>query len=94
MASTEPAVVCSGLVRRYGERRALDGIDLTLGEGQTLVVFGPNGAGKTTLLRVLSTLLRPSEGDASLLGSDLRKEGWKVRSKIRWGWGGLNRQRW
>ena len=82
MASTEPAVVCSGLVRRYGERRALDGIDLTLGEGQTLVVFGPNGAGKTTLLRVLSTLLRPSEGDASLLGSDLRKEGWKVRSKI------------
>jgi len=82
MASTEPAVVCSGLVRRYGERRALDGIDLTLGQGQTLVVFGPNGAGKTTLLRVLATLLRPSDGVASLLGSDLRKEGWKVRSKI------------
>lgn len=82
MASTEPAVVCCGLVRRYGERRALDRIDLTLQQGQTLVVFGPNGAGKTTLLRVLSTLLRPSEGDASLLGSDLRKEGWKVRSKI------------
>ena len=82
MASTEPAVVCSGLVRRYGERRALDGIDLTLGQGQTLVVFGPNGAGKTTLLRVLATLLRPSDGEASLLGSDLRKEGWKVRSQI------------
>jgi heme exporter protein A len=82
MASTEPAVVCSGLVRRYGERRALDGLDLTLGKGQTLVVFGPNGAGKTTLLRVLATLLRPSDGDASLLGSDLRKEGWKVRSQI------------
>ncbi len=82
MANIEPAVVCSQLVRLYGERRALDGIDLTLGQGRTLVVFGPNGAGKTTLLRVLATLLRPSDGEASLLGSDLRKEGWKVRSKI------------
>lgn len=82
MASTEPAVVCAGLVRRYGERRALDGIDLTLDAGQTLVVFGPNGAGKTTLLRVLATLLRPSEGQASVLGDDLRSDGWKVRSKV------------
>ncbi len=82
MANTEPAVVCDGLVRRYGDRRALDGVTLSLEQGQTLVVFGPNGAGKTTLLRVLATLLAPSEGTVSVLGSELRSDGWQVRAKI------------
>ena len=82
MASTDQAVVCEGLVRRYGERRALDGIDLTLKRGQTLVVFGPNGAGKTTLLRVIATLLRANEGTVSVLGNDLRKNGREARSEI------------
>ncbi len=81
MANTEPAVVCDGLVRRYGDRRALDDVTLSLEQGQTLVVFGPNGAGKTTLLRILATLLAPSEGTVSVLGSELRSDGWQVRAK-------------
>ncbi len=81
MTNTEPAVVCDGLVRRYGDRRALDDVTLSLEQGQTLVVFGPNGAGKTTLLRILATLLAPSEGTVSVLGSELRSDGWQVRAK-------------
>ena len=83
MASTEgPALQLDGLVRRYGERAALDGVTLTLEAGQTLVVFGPNGAGKSTLLRVLATLLRPSAGSATILGRDVRCEGWAARGRI------------
>jgi heme exporter protein A len=77
-----PAVVADGLVRRYGERPALDGATFDLAAGQTLVVFGPNGAGKSTLLRVLATLLRPHGGSASVLGHDVRREGWAVRGRI------------
>jgi heme exporter protein A len=76
------AIELEGLVRRYGERAALDDVSLTLPAGQTLVVFGPNGAGKSTLLRVLATLLRPSAGAARVLGHDVRKEGWRVRGRI------------
>jgi heme exporter protein A len=76
------ALECNGLVRRYGEREALAGIDLTLAEGQTLVVFGPNGAGKTTLLRVLATLLRPHAGSVRVLGSAIPEEDWAVRGRV------------
>ena len=61
-ASSEPVIRCTGLVRRFGERRALDGIDLEVAAGETVVLTGPNGAGKTTLLRVLATVLRPDVG--------------------------------
>lgn len=76
------ALELEGLSRRFGEREALDDVSLTLEPGQTLVVFGPNGAGKSTLLRVLSTLLRPSSGHASVFGHDVVKEGWAVRGRI------------
>ena len=56
------ALLVEGLARHFGEREALSDVSLSLGEGQTLVVFGPNGAGKSTLLRVLATLLRPHAG--------------------------------
>jgi heme exporter protein A len=71
-----------GLVRRYGERTALDGVSVTVPAGATLVVFGPNGAGKSTLLRVLATLLRPQGGTARVLGNELPREGWKVRGRV------------
>ncbi len=71
-----------GVVRRYGERRALDGITLTLEAGRTLVVFGPNGAGKSTLLRVLATLLRPHSGTARILGEELPGRAWAVRGRV------------
>ena len=77
-----PALELSGVIRRYGEREALDGVDLTLPAGRTLVVFGPNGAGKTTLLRVLATLLRPHAGVVSVLGRPLPDEAWAVRGRI------------
>ena len=63
------AVEVEGLVRRYGERAALDGVTFALPEGMTLGLFGPNGAGKSTLLRVLATLLRPHEGSVSVFGA-------------------------
>jgi heme exporter protein A len=79
----EPAAVeMSGVVRRYGERNALSGVDVSLGAGRTLVVFGPNGAGKTTLLRVLATLLRPHEGSVAVLGRSLPEDAWAVRGRI------------
>ncbi len=77
-----PALECEGVVRRYGEREALSGVDLSLPAGSTLVVFGPNGAGKTTLLRVLATLLRPHAGVVSVLGSRLPDESWAVRGRV------------
>jgi heme exporter protein A len=76
------AIELRGLRREYGERVALDGVDLTLDEGETLVVLGPNGAGKTTLLRILATLLRPGGGEVRVLGARLPGEAWKVRGRI------------
>ena len=76
------AIELRGLRRDYGERAVLDGLDLSLDKGESLVVLGPNGAGKTTLLRVLATLLRPSAGEVKVLGADLPGEAWKVRGKI------------
>lgn len=77
-----PAVALNGLTRNYGERAALDDVTLTLGAGQTLVVFGPNGAGKTTLLRVLATLLRPHSGNVTVLDTRLPEDAWEVRGRI------------
>jgi heme exporter protein A len=77
-----PTIELEGLTRRYGERVALDDVTLTLGAGETLVVFGPNGAGKSTLLRVLATLLRPHAGTARVLGHALPDEGWAVRGRV------------
>jgi heme exporter protein A len=78
----EPAVRLDGLVRRYGEREALDDVSLSLPAGRTLVVFGPNGAGKTTLLRVLATLLRPHDGEVRVLGASLPEEAWALRGRV------------
>jgi heme exporter protein A len=77
-----PAIELDGLVRRYGERTALDRVSIEVPAGATLVVFGPNGAGKSTLLRVLATLLRPQGGSARVLGHELPGEAWRVRGRI------------
>src|SRR5205807_5870707 len=81
-AMTTPAVEVSGLIRRYGEREVLSGVELVLEPGRTLVVFGPNGAGKTTLLKVLATLLRPHAGSVRVLGCELPADAWKLRGQI------------
>ena len=77
-----PAIRLAGLRRDYGDRAALDGVGLELAAGESLVVLGPNGAGKTTLLRILATLLRPSGGEAVVLGCSLPREAWKLRGRI------------
>jgi ABC-2 type transport system ATP-binding protein len=64
------SVVARGLVKTFGETRALDGLDLTVRTGEVHGFLGPNGAGKTTTLRVLLGLLRKSAGEVSLLGGD------------------------
>jgi len=76
------AIALEGLERRFGDRPALRGVSVRVGEGQTLAVFGANGAGKTTLLRVLATLLRPHAGSVSVLGASLPGEAWKVRGRV------------
>ena len=76
------AIELRGLTRAFGERVALEDVSLALDAGATLVVFGPNGAGKSTLLRVLATLLRPTGGDALVLGSELPARGHEVRGRL------------
>ena len=76
------AIALEGLERNYGDRAALSGVTVSVPAGATLAVFGSNGAGKTTLLRVLAGLLRPHAGSASVLGSKLPDEAWKVRGKV------------
>lgn len=76
------AIELKGLRRDYGERPALREIDLILPAGHSLAVLGPNGSGKSTLLRILSTLLRPTSGQVSVLGCDLPKDSWKLRGRI------------
>ena len=77
-----PAIELRGLTRAFGERTALAEVSLSVPAGATLVVFGPNGAGKTTLLRVLATLLRPTSGEASVLGAALPERGHLVRGRV------------
>jgi len=71
-----------GLVKRYGEVVALDGLDLEVAEGTVLGLLGPNGAGKTTAVRVLTTLLRPDAGSATVAGFDVVAKPNSVRRAI------------
>ena len=77
-----PAILTTGLVRRFGPLVAVDGIDLQVARGEIYGFLGPNGAGKSTLLRVLCTLLRPSEGHAVVAGYDVVDEPQEVRFRI------------
>ena len=71
-----------GLVKRYGDVVALDGLDLTVPEGTILALLGPNGAGKTTAVSILTTLLEPDSGTATVAGADVAKSPGEVRSRI------------
>jgi ABC-2 type transport system ATP-binding protein len=75
-------VLAEGLVKRYGEVKALDGLDLDVPEGTVLGVLGPNGAGKTTCVRILTTLLRPDSGRAEVAGIDVLRDPQPVRRLI------------
>ncbi|MEU7000597.1 ATP-binding cassette domain-containing protein [Nonomuraea sp. NPDC046570] len=76
------AIQAEGLVKRYGETKALDGVDLVVPQGRLLGVLGPNGAGKTTAVRILATLLRPDAGRATVNGFDVQRQAHQVRTLI------------
>ncbi|WP_438388910.1 ATP-binding cassette domain-containing protein [Actinopolyspora saharensis] len=80
--SPAPAVSARALVKDFGPNRALDGLELRAEKGQVLGVLGPNGAGKTTAVRILTTLLRPDSGHATVAGHDVRSEPHAVRRSI------------
>jgi ABC-2 type transport system ATP-binding protein len=80
--SDDPAIEVQGLVKRFGDVCALDGVDLIASHGQMVGLLGPNGAGKTTLVRVLATLLRPDAGSARVLGLDVQHDAAAVRERI------------
>jgi len=71
-----------GLVKSFGSKVALEGVDLDVAEGEFLTLVGPNGAGKTTLIRILATLTRPTRGSVRVAGYDLTREGTEVRRRI------------
>ena len=80
--STGLAIELVRLRRDFGERPALIGISARLEPGESLAVLGPNGSGKSTLLRILAGLLRPSGGEASVLGCRLPKEAHRLRGRV------------
>src|ERR1700710_755646 len=76
------AVSAHGLVKTFGEQRAVDAVDLTVRRGEVFGVLGPNGAGKTTMLKMLATLLPIDGGRAEIFGHDVRREPHVVRQLL------------
>jgi ABC-2 type transport system ATP-binding protein len=76
------AIEAVGLVKSFGETRAVDGVDLAVRRGSVYGVLGPNGAGKTTTIKMLATLLHPDAGEARVLGHDIVREGDAVRGLV------------
>ncbi|MFF1320027.1 MULTISPECIES: daunorubicin resistance protein DrrA family ABC transporter ATP-binding protein [unclassified Streptomyces] len=76
------AIETAGLVKTFGETRAVDGVDLAVPAGTVYGVLGPNGAGKTTTVKMLATLLRPDGGEAHVFGHDVVREADAVRGRV------------
>jgi daunorubicin/doxorubicin transport system ATP-binding protein len=76
------AIEASGLIKDFGDTRAVDGVDLAVRRGSVYGVLGPNGAGKTTTIRMLATLLRPDAGEARVLGHDIVDDADAVRAAV------------
>src|SRR6267143_2052454 len=80
--ATRSAVSVTGLRKAYGDKVVLDGVDITIAEGEVFALLGPNGAGKTTIVRILSTLIPADAGAATVMGHDLSGEAGAVRRLI------------
>src|ERR1044071_1747759 len=75
-------IEAQGLKKAFGSTRVLEGLDLQIEAGEVFALLGPNGAGKTTTVRILSTLLNPDEGTATVAGHDVVRERNAVRAAI------------
>ena len=78
----EPAIAVRGLVKRYGGRAVVDGVDLEVGRGELVALLGPNGAGKTTTVETIEGYRRPDGGEVRVLGLDPFREGAALRARI------------
>ena len=76
------AVNASGLVKRYGDVLAVDGLDLDIPAGQFFGLLGPNGSGKTSTIHMLATLIRPNSGSAKIFGNDVVRDAVATRALI------------
>ena len=83
-------VVVSGLHKKFGKVAALEDLSFSVSPGELFGLVGPDGAGKTTLFRILTTLLLPDSGSASVLGLDVVKDFWKIRSRVGYMPGGFS----
>ena len=81
-SSSSDPIVAQSLVRYFGDVKAVDGIDITVKTGEIFGFLGPNGAGKSTAVRMLTTLLRPTSGTATVAGFDVAKHPDEVRRRI------------
>ena len=81
-SAADSAISARGLVKRFGDVRAVDGIDLEVPRGMIFAILGPNGAGKTTLMRMFATLTKPDAGSASVMGHDVAASPHAVRAAI------------
>jgi len=82
LPSSEPAISTADLSKRFGDKVAVDSVNFEVKRGEVFGFLGPNGAGKTTTIKMLTTLIPPSSGAASILGFDLRSQAKKIREKI------------
>src|SRR5262245_12645791 len=81
-AAMNSIIVAQGLVKTYGAVQALSGLDLRVSPGVIYALLGPNGAGKTTTISILTTLIQPSAGSATIAGHDIVREAHAVRATI------------
>lgn len=76
------AIEISNLIKKFGTTTALDGVSFNINEGEFFGLLGPNGAGKTTLIRILTTLIKPTDGQAKVMGVDVKEMSAEVRKVI------------
>src|SRR5690606_26033194 len=78
----DPMIAVNGLRKSYGSTAVLRGVDLTVRRGEIFALLGPNGAGKTTTVNILTTLVRPDGGSATVAGADVVRDAATVRRNI------------
>ena len=82
MSDAPPVIDVRGLTKRFGARTAVDRVDLAVAGGEIVGFLGPNGSGKTTTIRLICGLLKPDEGEGTVLGYDIRRDAEKIKREV------------